>query len=282
MITKKNRLMAKRLKYPSHWISRKRENLTDAQKSKISVLTCYDATSAVLVERGGVDAILVGDSLGMVVQGRSSTVPVTLEQMIYHGQMVRRGAPDTFLIVDMPFGSYHASVTDGVRCGTELFQKTEAQAVKLEGADKDSLAIIEKLVGAGAPVMGHIGFTPQSYLSLGGFRVQGRSDEAADNLISQAKKLQQAGCFAVVLELLPAELAKRITESVDIVTIGIGAGIHCDGQVQVFHDLLGLLPDFSPKHAKKYDETAGRWIAAIQSYHDDVKNGRFPGTENSN
>lgn len=163
----------------------------------------------------------------------------------------------------------------------QLLQQTEAQAVKLEGADEDTLKIIRKLVSGGAPVMGHIGFTPQSYLSLGGFRVQGRSDDAAQGLIDQAKALQFAGCFSIVLELMPAEVARRVSEAIQIPTIGIGAGPACDGQVQVFQDLLGLLPDFAPKHARKYDQAAERWITAIGQYDSDVKSGNFPGPENS-
>ncbi len=267
--------MSRKLRYPRDWIERKQKG------EKISVLTCYDATSALLVERAGIDALLVGDSMGMVFQGQKSTMPVLLEHVIYHGQCVRRGAPNSFLIVDLPFGTYHASVEQGVDNALRLIQQTEAQSIKLEGADRDTLAIIEKVVSAGAPVIGHIGFTPQSYLSLGGFRVQGRSDDAALHLIDQAKALQDAGCYALVLELMPSALAKRVTEAVQIPTIGIGAGPHCDGQVQVFHDLLGLLPDFSPKHAKKYDESAQRWIEAIGRYDADVKSGQFPGPENS-
>ncbi|EHQ06198.1 3-methyl-2-oxobutanoate hydroxymethyltransferase [Leptonema illini] len=267
--------MSRKLRFPKDWIERKQ------QKEKISVLTCYDATSAVLVERAGVDAILVGDTMGMVLQGHSSTMPVKLDHIIYHGQCVRRGAPGTFLIVDMPFGTYHASVEQGVNNAMRLIQETEAQAVKLEGADEDTLKIIRKIVAGGAPVMGHIGFTPQSYLSLGGFRIQGKSNDAADALIEQAKALQSAGCFSIVLELMPTDVSRRISEAVQIPTIGIGAGIHCDGQVQVFQDLLGLLPDFAPKHARKYDQAAERWITAIGQYDNDVKSGSFPGPENS-
>ena len=267
--------MSRKLRFPKDWIERKQ------QKEKISVLTCYDATSAVLVERAGVDAILVGDSMGMVIQGQRSTVPVLLEHIVYHGQCVRRGAPGTFLIVDMPFGTYHASVEQGVNNAMQLIQQTGAQAVKVEGADEDTLKIIRKLVTGGAPVMGHIGFTPQSYLSLGGFRVQGRSDDAAQSFINQAKALYDAGCFSIVLELMPAEVARCVSESIQIPTIGIGAGPSCDGQVQVFQDLLGLLPDFAPKHARKYDRAAERWITAFSQFDSDVKSGSFPGPENS-
>lgn len=272
---KKDVPVSQKLRYPIHWIERKRN------KEKISVLTCYDATSALLVERAGIDAILIGDSLGMVIQGHRSTVPVLLDQMIYHGQCVRRGAPNTFLIVDLPFGTYHSSVKQGIHHAMQLLQQTEAQAVKLEGSDDDTIRIIRRLVSGGAPVMGHIGFTPQSYLSLGGFRVQGRSDDEALLLIDQAKALQDAGCFSIVLELMPSSVARRITEAVQIPTIGIGAGPDCDGQVQVFHDLLGLLPDFAPKHARRYDRTAERWMEAFRQYDRDVKSGSFPGPENS-
>lgn len=267
--------MSRKLRFPKDWIERKQ------QKEKISVLTCYDATSAVLIERAGIDAILVGDSMGMVIQGQRSTVPVLLEHIVYHGQCVRRGAPGTFIIVDMPFGTYHASVEQGVNNAMQLLQQTEAQAVKVEGADEDTLKIIHKLVSGGVPVMGHIGFTPQSYLSLGGFRIQGRSNDAAEALIEQARALQSAGCFSIVLELMPAHVSRLITEAIQIPTIGIGAGIHCDGQVQVFQDLLGLLPDFTPKHARKYDQAAERWITAFKQYDRDVKSGNFPGPENS-
>lgn len=267
--------MNQKLRYPSDFIKKKQI------KQKISIITCYDATSAVLVERSNIDAILVGDSLGMVMQGNSSTMPVQLNEMILHGQYVRRGASHTFLIVDLPFGSYHSSIEVGVQNGLQLIQATNAQSVKLEGAEDDTLKIIYKLTSAGAPVMGHIGFTPQSFLSLGGFRVQGRNAEAADHLVDQAIRLQEAGCYAIVLELVPAQLAERITKKIEIPTIGIGAGAECDGQVQVFHDLLGLLPDFSPKHARKYDATAERWISAFNQYHNDVLEGKFPGPENS-
>ncbi|MBW7857825.1 MAG: 3-methyl-2-oxobutanoate hydroxymethyltransferase [Leptonema sp. (in: Bacteria)] len=267
--------MSNKLRYPSDWIKKKESN------QKISVITCYDASSAALVEHSNIDSILVGDSLGMVVQGHSSTVPVRLEDMILHGQYVRRGAPNSFVIVDLPFGSYHSSIESGVQNGLSLLQSTNAQSVKLEGAEDDTLKIIYKLTSAGAPVMGHIGFTPQSFLSLGGFRIQGRGDLAASHLLKQAIRLQEAGCYAIVLELMPSQVAETISKEIKIPTIGIGAGVGCDGQVQVFHDLLGLLSDFSPKHARKFDTTAERWISAFNQYHADVVEGRFPGSENS-
>lgn len=265
----------KRLRFPSHWLERK------AAKEKISVLTCYDAPQALLAERAGIDAILVGDSLGMVVQGQSSTLPVTLEHMIYHAQCVRRGARETFVIVDLPFGSYQTSVTDGMKNSMRIMQETGAQAVKLEGADQESLHLVGKLVAAGVPVMGHVGLTPQSFLSLGGFRVQGRSEAEAVRIARDARMLAAAGCFAVVLEMVPVSVAEAISAELQIPTIGIGAGPGCDGQVQVFMDLVGMNPDFSPRHARKFDQTAERWISAIGSYDREVKSGTFPGPEQS-
>ena len=264
-----------RLRYPSHWLERKNE------KKRISVLTVYDASFARLLSCSQVDALLVGDSLGMVVQGHESTVAVNLEDMIYHCRMVRRGAKDVFLIGDMPFASYQVSTSQAVSNGLRLLQEGRVDAVKAEGAHPDLLLAIEKLTDSGVPVMGHVGITPQSYRNTDGFLVQGRKQETAELLSRQALRLQNAGCFALVLELVVDSAAKKITESLDIPTIGIGSGPHTSGQVLVFHDFLGLNPGFHPKHAKIYAPLGEKIITAANSFHLDVQSGAFPGKGNS-
>jgi len=265
----------KKLKYPRDWINGK------AEGRKISVITAYDAAFAKLAARAGVDAILIGDSVGTTLQGNSSTLPVTLDEMIYHCRMVRRGAPDSFLIGDMPFGSYQTDQKTGVESAVRLMKEGFCDAVKLEGAEKETLAIIKILTAAGVPVMGHIGLTPQSYLKLGGYRVQGRTESESAQLTEDALQLERAGCFSMVMELIVAGCAKTITDQIHVPSIGIGSGNGTTGQVLVMHDMLGLNPDFQAKHAKLYANIGQAVIDAFASYHQEVLQGSFPGKEQS-
>jgi 3-methyl-2-oxobutanoate hydroxymethyltransferase len=246
----------------------------------IVMLTAYDFTSARLAHAAGVDVILVGDSLGMTIQGHDTTLPVTLDHIIYHTQAVVRGAPDTLVVADLPFMTYQIRPEQALRNAGRVLQETGAQAVKLEGGARMA-ETIGRLVEAGVPVMGHIGLTPQSVHQLGGWRVQGRGADAAARLLDDARAVAEAGAFALVLELIPADLAARITEAIPIPTIGIGAGPHCDGQVQVFHDILGLLEDFQPKHAKRYAHLAPIIREAIARYAQEVRERAFPTPEHS-
>lgn len=241
---------------------------------KIVFVTAYDFTSGQIVDSAGVDAILVGDSLGNVVLGFDTTLPVGMAEMLHHVSATARGVTRALLVADMPFGSFQCGVERAVEAAVQL-AKAGAEAVKLEGPFLEEVRAIEK---AGIPVMGHIGFTPQSVNRFGGFKVQGRSD--GDALIEAAKSLEDAGVFSIVLELVPADLALRITESVTCPTIGIGAGPGCDGQVQVFHDLLGL-GELELRHAKRYAEGRALFFEAVQRYRDDVRSATFPGPENS-
>lgn len=258
------------LRYPKDWIDRKKNQIP------ISVITAYDYMSAKWISRTDIDAILVGDSLGMVIQGNKSTLPVNIEDIIYHTKIVRRGAKEKFLIADMPFGSYQASVKDGLKHSFRIIKETNCQALKFEGADDDTIKVIRGVIKSGFPVMGHIGLTPQSFMLFGGYKIQGKEEQQKKILMEQAKKLEDAGCFSIVLELVETELAKEITNSLYIPTIGIGSGKYTDGQVLVLHDLLGMDPDFTPKHAKKYADFAKAGIEALQNYHNDVKNHIFP------
>ena len=251
------------------------------KKEPLVVVTAYDALFGRLVDDAGVDAVLVGDSLGNVVAGLDSTLPVTLDQMIYHGTMVRRGVTRAMLIIDMPFLTYQVSVERAVmNCG-RVMQETGAQAVKLEGATDEVLHAIRAVVNIGVPVMGHLGFTPQSVHALGGARVQGRAPDDAARLVTDAKRLVDAGVFAIVLELMPAAVASEITGSVSVPTIGIGAGLHCDGQVLVLPDLLGLNDAFQPKFLKRYASLGRDVREAVSRYGDDVRARRYPGEEHS-
>jgi 3-methyl-2-oxobutanoate hydroxymethyltransferase len=251
---------------------------------RIAVVTAYDATGARLVDRGGADVVLVGDSLGMVVQGHESTLPVTLDQMVYHSAMVRRGlsraGSRAHLVGDMPFGSYQASADEAVKAALRLVAEGGVEAVKLEGG-ADFAEVIARIVRAGIPVMGHIGLTPQSVHKMGGYVVQGKDAERAQRLIRDARALEEAGCYALVLECIPAELARVITGQLSIPTIGIGAGIHCDGQVLVFHDLLGLATDFKPRFVKRFADLGERAAAGVRDYVAEVKAGTFPSEEHS-
>jgi 3-methyl-2-oxobutanoate hydroxymethyltransferase len=245
---------------------------------RIAMITAYDFHSARLAEKAGVDAILVGDSMGMTVLGYDSTLPVTVDDIASHTAAVARACSRVMVIADMPFLSYQVSVEDALRnCGRMLAQ-AGAQAVKLEGASERALATVAALVEAGIPVMGHLGLTPQSVHALGGYRTQGREAPAAARLMHDALALQAAGCFAVVLECVPAELAARVSELLEIPTIGIGAGPGCDGEVQVFHDLLGYT-ERVPKHAKRYADLEGEIERAVAEYAQDVRDGEFPGEE---
>ena len=257
-----------------------RTTIVDIQKlkragQKIPVMTAYDAPTAHWVESADIPAILVGDSLGMVVQGNETTLPVTLEEMIYHGQMVMRGTTKALVIIDLPFMAYQVSVEQALTSAGRVMKETGAGAVKLEGG-VTMAATIARIAAAGIPVMAHIGMTPQSVHRFGGFRVQGRSEDAAARVLEDALAVEAAGAFAVVLETMPSALGKQITERLHIPTIGIGAGPDCDGQVQVLHDVLGLVDGFTPRHAKHYAELGSAIRDAVQNYRDEVISGTFP------
>ena len=248
---------------------------------KLVVMTAYDALFGRLVDESGVDAILVGDSVGTAVMGLPSTLPVTLDQMIYHASAVRRGAKRALIIIDMPFLSYQASIESAVlNCGRAI-QETGVGAVKVESGSPEMLDTVHALVRTGIPVMAHIGFTPQSVNTIGGARVQGREEEGAERLIGEAKGLEEAGAFAIVLELVPATVSERITTAVGIPTIGIGAGPLCDGQVLVLPDVLGLNDTFQPKFLKRYAEMAEDVRNALRDWASDVRSGNYPDADHS-
>lgn len=247
---------------------------------KITMMTAYDYPSARLVDEAGVDMILVGDTLGMVVLGYDSTLPVTMEDMIHHTRAVMRGAKRALVVGDMPFMSYQTGWQEAMKNAARFMQEAGCGAVKLEGGRR-SAETVRKLVEAGIPVMGHIGLTPQSVNQVGGWKVQGKTPAAAVQLMHDAQALEQAGAFAVVLELVPAPLAELITERLSIPTIGIGAGAGCDGQVQVFHDLLGLFDQFVPKHAGRYADVGTVVRDAVARYVADVRSGAFPTSKHS-
>ena len=248
-------------------------------KTPISMVTCYDFAFATIIEQTDIDTVLVGDSLGNVVAGYTSTIPVTVEQIIYHTEMVRRGAPSKFLVADMPFMSYHISIEDSLRNAGEIMKKTGANAIKLEGG-RDFRATVEALVKASIPVMGHLGLTPQSVHKLGGYSVQGKGDEARKRIIEDAMILEEAGAFAIVIEKVPEDVGREISEKISIPTIGIGGGRYCDGQVLVLHDMLGLNEGFSPKFLKKYANLFQISRDAIQTYHEEVHGKKFPEQKN--
>jgi 3-methyl-2-oxobutanoate hydroxymethyltransferase len=246
------------------------------QKSeKITMLTAYDYTTAKIVDETGVPIILVGDSLGMVVLGYDSTIPVTLEVMLHHTKAVVRGAKNALVVGDMPFMTYQISPEQAIMNAGRFLQETGCQAVKLEGG-VTMAETVKKIVDRGIPVMGHLGLTPQSINQLGGHKIQGKTPESASRLLADAIAIDQAGAFAVVLETVPAPLAAFISKKISIPTIGIGAGAGCDGQVQVINDILGSYTDFVPKHAKQYAKIAGIMADAVTQYYNDVKNGKFP------
>ncbi len=245
-------------------------------KEKIVCLTAYDYSSAIFADAAGVDVILVGDSLGNVIQGHSSTLSVTLEQMVYHTEIVARATQRALVVADMPFGSYQVSMGQAVDSAIQLM-RAGAGAVKLEGPYYSEVQAILK---AGIPVMAHIGMTPQSVHALGGFKVQGKTESEGDRLSAELQALQESGAFAVVLELIPSGLADRLTQETSMATIGIGAGPACDGQIQVFHDLLGITPHHL-KHAKRYTEIGQTMQDAIATYVGEVKSSNFPTKDNS-
>jgi 3-methyl-2-oxobutanoate hydroxymethyltransferase len=247
---------------------------------KISVITAYDATFARLFDEGGADVLLVGDSLGMVVQGNTTTLGVTLDEMLYHGRAVARGTTRAHLVGDLPFMSYQTGVVPALEAAGRMLKEGSYEAVKLEGGEPYA-EHVRAIVRAGIPVMGHVGLLPQSVHAMGGFKVQGRDEESAARVLADARALEQAGAYAVVLEAIPAELARRVTESVGIPTIGIGAGAGCDGQVLVGYDLLGMYSELRPKFVKRYAEAGRTIVEAMRAYVKDVQSGAFPGAEHS-
>nr|WP_321293480.1 3-methyl-2-oxobutanoate hydroxymethyltransferase [uncultured Trichococcus sp.] len=250
------------------------------KNERLTMLTAYDYSTAKLIDASGIDSVLVGDSLGMVMLGYEDTLSVTMEDMIHHTKAVARGVKDALVVSDLPFMSYQASVYDAVTNAGRLIKEGRAQAVKLEGG-LEVCPQIKAIVEASIPVMAHLGLTPQSVNAFGGFKVQGKDEEAAHSLIEQAKAVEAAGAFAVVLECIPAKLAELITKSISIPTIGIGAGNGCDGQVLVYQDMLGLYSDFTPKFVKRYAEIGPQMQTAIEDYITEVKNGAFPAAEHT-
>ncbi len=269
--------------------ARKRLTIHDLRRMKesaerIAMVTAYDSTAARLVDAAGADVVLVGDSLGMVVQGHDTTLPVTLDQMVYHAAAVRRGlargSGRPHLVGDLPFGSYQASPDEAVRSAMRFVAEGGVDAVKLEGG-ADYVDVVRRIVRAGVPAMGHIGLTPQSFHKMGGYVVQGKDSEKAQQLLRDARALEAAGCYAIVLECIPAELARIITSQLRIPTIGIGAGPHCDGQVLVVNDLLGLDDSFTPRFVKRFAELGAAARAGVAAYVEEVKARTFPDDEHS-
>ena len=263
----------------------KRKTALDLQKMKadrqrIAMVTAYDYAMARIVDAAGVDMVLVGDSLGMVVQGHSDTLSVTVDDMAYHGRCVARGLEQAHLVVDMPFMSYQVSPQQALQNAGRLVQEGKAQSVKLEGGARTAAAI-ELITAAGIPVVGHVGLTPQSVNALGGYRVQGRGDEGLAQLLDDAKAVQDAGAFCIVLEMVPQHVAEQVTAALSIPTIGIGAGVHCDGQVLVCNDLLGFDTSFKPRFVKRYAELQDPMTEAVRAYVDEVRAGTFPAPEHS-
>jgi 3-methyl-2-oxobutanoate hydroxymethyltransferase len=247
---------------------------------RIVMLTAYDALFASLLDQAGIEVLLVGDSVATVLGGEETTLAATLDQMIYHGRIVRRGTSRALVVVDLPFLTYQVSIEEAVRNAGRVLQQTGAGAVKLEGG-RSMAPTVHALVDVGIPVMGHLGFTPQSVHALGGAKVQGKQEAAAEKLLADARALEEAGAFSMVLELIPAPLAKRVTEAVSIPTIGIGAGPHCDGQVLVLHDMLGLNAGFNPKFLKRYAELGTSVRQAAECFAKDVREGRYPDPEHT-
>jgi len=247
---------------------------------KITMLTAYDYSLAKLVDRGGVDVILVGDSASNVMAGRDTTVPMSLDHMIYHAQCVERAVDRSLIVVDMPFGTYQGNSAIALESAIRIMKESSGHAVKLEGGS-EIVGSIERILTAGIPVMGHLGLTPQSIYKFGTYTVRAKEDEEAEKLISDAKILEEAGCFAIVLEKIPAHLAKQVSESISIPTIGIGAGSECDGQVLVLHDMLGITTDFSPRFLRRYLDLENQITNAVQQYCSDVRSKDFPNDEES-
>src|SRR4030042_6927940 len=251
-----------------------------AQKEKITMLTAYDYGISSILDECGVDMILVGDSLGMVVLGYETTLPVTMEDMLHHTKAVSRAAHNTLIIADMPFLSYQVSEQTALANAGRFLQEADVQAVKLEGG-REYAKTVQKIVLAGIPVMAHLGLTPQSIHQLGGYKVQGKNEDAARKIIEDAKIMEEAGAFSLVLECIPEKLAHEITQTLSIPTIGIGAGVHCDGQVLVINDMLGMYDRLTPKHVKKYANLNSDIKKAVKTYIVEVKNGSFPDSEHS-
>jgi 3-methyl-2-oxobutanoate hydroxymethyltransferase len=251
-----------------------------ARGERFVMLTAYDANAAAILDRSGVPVILVGDSLGMVMLGHDTTLPVTLEDMIHHARAVTRGAQRALVVVDLPFGSYQQGPAQAMASAVRVMKEAGADAVKLEGGER-IVPAVRALVEAGIPVMGHLGLTPQSVAQFGGFRVQGRAPEAAARLRADAISLTEAGAFAIVLECIPAELAAQVTEEAGVPTIGIGAGAATDGQVLVWHDLLGLSPGPHPRFVKAYEDLGARIADAVAAFTEDVASGAFPAAEHT-
>ncbi len=247
----------------------------------ITVLTCADVLFARILEEEGIDMILVGDSLGQVVLGYDSTLPVTLDEMIHHARAVRRGAPGTFLVMDLPFLTYQVSNEEALRNAGRALKEAGVEGVKLEGGGTDACERVRALVRAGIPVMGHLGFVPQSVHTLGGVRVQGRGAEAGDRILGEARALEEAGCFAIVLELVPGPLAERVSSSLGVPTIGIGAGAGCDGQVLVLPDVLGLNEGFEPRFLRRYAELGVAAREGVRDWIRDVRGRAYPGPEHT-
>jgi len=263
----------------------KRISVLDIQRMRdrgepITMLTAYDYPTARMADEAGIPVILVGDTLGMVVLGYDSTIPVTIDDMIHHGKAVVRGTQRSHVVVDMPFGSYQGGWQDALKNATRIMQETGCGSVKLEGGTR-SAETVQHLVDAGIPVMGHIGLTPQSVNQMGGFRVQGKTPRDAVHLISDAKELAEAGTYGIVLELVPTALAQMITQRVKVPTIGIGAGPFCSGQVQVWHDILGMYDDLKPRHARQFADLGTDIRNAISTYRKQVEAGEFPTADES-
>lgn len=249
-------------------------------KQKLTMLTAYDYSTAKLIDSCGINGILVGDSLGMVCLGYEDTLSVTMEDMIHHTKAVAKGAKNSLIVADMPFMSYQTSVYDAVYNAGRLIKEGRAQAIKLEGG-VEVFEQIQAVVKASIPVMGHVGLTPQSVNAFGGFKVQGKDEVAAKKLIEDAIAVEKAGAFSVVLEGVPSKLAKIVTEKLSIPTIGIGAGVDCDGQILVYQDMLGMFNDFTPKFVKKYESLGDKMKSAFETYIDEVENGYFPSQKHS-
>lgn len=249
-------------------------------KEKITMLTSYDFTTAKMVDAGGIDTILVGDSAANVMAGHDTTLPITLDQMIYHTQCVVRGVDRALVVADLPFGTYQSNPEKALESAVRMMKEGGAHAIKIEGGEEieDS---IRKIVNAGIPVMGHLGLTPQSIYQFGTYKVRAKEEEEAEKLIKDAKLLEELGCFALVLEKIPAGLAKKVTESISIPTIGIGAGPHCDGQVLVYHDMVGMNKGFSPKFLRRYLDLYTGITGAVSQYVRDVKESNFPNENES-
>lgn len=249
-------------------------------KEKITMLTAYDFTTAKMVDAGGVEVILVGDSAANVMAGHETTLPITLDQMVYHAQCVVRGTSRALVVADLPFGTYQSDPQKALDSGIRMMKEAGAHAVKIEGGEEIASSV-SKLVNAGIPVMGHLGLTPQSIYQFGTYKVRAKEEEEANKLIADAQLLESLGCFALVLEKIPATLAKKVTESISIPTIGIGAGADCDGQVLVYHDMVGMNKDFSPKFLRRYLDLYTEITGAVSQYVKDVKTLDFPNQKES-